>query len=112
MAERIITWAALAVLEKTSRAKVPLYPTLWWTDRWSASVPELYYSILVPANEVVYGNRKYSKDCILKCYRNLVAHVTCLLAVYNGRWLGGTAMTVRYTRKLGQETIVLNPLFW
>ena len=34
----------------------------------------------------------------------------CLLAVYNGEWRGGTAMTVRYARKLGRKIIILNPV--
>ena len=78
-------------------------------DQWSDSARELYRSILEQADEVVYVSREYSKDCMLKRNRYLVDHAACLLAVYNGEWRGGTAMTVRYARKLGREVIILNP---
>lgn len=39
----------------------------------------------------------------------LVDHAACLLAVYNGEWRGGTAMTVRYAQKLGRDVIIVNP---
>lgn len=47
---------------------------------------------------------------MLERNRYLVDHAACLLAVYNGERRGGTAMTVRYARKLGREVIVLNPV--
>ena len=62
------------------------------------------------ADEVVYVSREYSKDCMLKRNRYLVDHAACLLAVYNGEWRGGTAMTVRYARKKGREIIIINPV--
>ncbi len=46
---------------------------------------------------------------MLKRNRYLVDHAACLLAIYNGEWRGGTAMTVRYANKLGREIIILNP---
>ena len=61
------------------------------------------------ADEVVYVSREYQDGCMLKRNRYLVNHAACLLAVYNGEWRGGTAMTVRYARKMGREVIVLNP---
>ncbi len=61
------------------------------------------------ADSVVYVSRAYSKDCMLRRNRYLVDHAACLLAVYNGEWRGGTAMTVRYAKKLGREVIILNP---
>ena len=58
---------------------------------------------------MVYVNQEYSKGCMLERNRYLVDHAACLLAVYNGEWRGGTAMTVRYARKLGSDIIVMNP---
>ncbi len=58
---------------------------------------------------MVYVSREYSKGCMLERNRYLVDHAACLLAVYNGEWRGGTAMTVRYARKLERKIIVLNP---
>ena len=114
MAEGTDTWAALAVLAlKKENPALKLHcvlPCEGQADGWSASARELYHSILVQADEVVYVSREYSKDCMLKRNRYLVDHAACLLAVYNGEWRGGTAMTVRYAQKLGREVIILNPV--
>ena len=61
---------------------------------------------------MVYVSREYSKGCMLERNRYLVDHAACLLAVYNGEWRGGTAMTVRYAKKLGREVSILNPNVW
>ena len=113
MAEGADTWAALAVLAlKKGNPALRLHcvlPCEGQTDGWSTSARELYHSILAQADEVVYVNQEYSKGCMLERNRYLVDHAACLLAVYNGEWRGGTAMTVRYARKLGREIIVMNP---
>ncbi len=114
MAEGADTWAALSVL--TSKKENPtlklhcVLPYEGQADQWSASARELYCSILEQADSIVYVSREYSKGCMLKRNRYLVDHTACLLAVYNGEWRGGTAMTVRYAQKLGREIIILNPL--
>ena len=112
MAEGVDTWAALAVLAlKKENPALKLHcvlPCEGQADRWSDSARELYFSILEQSDEVVYVNREYSKDCMLKRNRYLVDHAACLLAVYNGEWRGGTAMTVRYAWKSGREIIILN----
>lgn len=113
MAEGADTWAALAVLAlKKENPALRLHcvlPCEEQADGWSDSARELYFSILEQADEVVYVSRKYHDGCMLERNRYLVDHAACLLAVYNGEWRGGTAMTVRYARKMGREVIVLNP---
>lgn len=113
MAEGTDTWAALAVLAlKKENPALRLHyvlPCEGQADGWSASARELYHSILAQADEVVYVSREYRDGCMLKRNRYLVDHAACLLAVYNGERRGGTAMTVRYARKLGREIILLNP---
>ena len=47
---------------------------------------------------------------MLKRNRYLVDHAACLLAVYNGEWRGGTAMTVRYARKLKRTVHIIDPV--
>ena len=114
MAEGADTWAALAVLalnkENSALRLHCVLPCEGQADGWSASARELYHSILVQADEVIYVNREYSKGCMLDRNRYLVDHAACLLAIYNGEWRGGTAMTVRYAGKLGREVIILRPV--
>ena len=114
MAEGADTWAALAVLAlKKEHPTLKLHcvlPCEGQADGWSASARALYHSILTQADEVVYVNREYSKSCMLERNRYLVDHAACLLAVYNSERRGGTAMTVRYAKKLGRKVIVLPPI--
>lgn len=113
MAERVDTWAALAVLAlKKDNPALRLHcvlPCEGQADGWSTSARERYFFILEQADEIVCVRREYSKGCMLErnCY--LVDHAACLLAVYNGERQGGTAMTVRYARKLGREVVVIEP---
>jgi len=113
MAEGTDTWAALAVLAlRKEHPALKLHcvlPCEGQADRWSASARERYSSILEQADSVVYVSRAYNKDCMLRRNRYLVDHAACLLAVYNGEWRGGTAMTVRYARKMGREVVVIDP---
>lgn len=113
MAEGTDAWAAMAVLalkkENPALKLNCVLPCEGQADGWAASARELYFSILEQADDIIYVSREYSKDCMLKRNRYLVDHATCLLAVYNGEWRGGTAMTVRYARKLEREIILLSP---
>ncbi len=54
-------------------------------------------------------SREYHEGCMLERDRFLVERFDCLLAIYDGEQQDGTAMTVRYAKKLGREIIVLNP---
>ena len=115
MAEGTDAWAALAVLSlKKENSALKLHsilPCEGQADGWSASARELYYSILEQADEVVYVSRAYSKNCMLKRNRYLIDHAACLLAVYNGEWRGGTAMTVRYATSKQRKIILIDPIF-
>ena len=114
MAEGVDTWAALAVLalkkENPALKLRCVLPCEGQADRWSASARELYFSILGQADEVVYVSQEYSEDCMLKRNRYLVDHAACLLAVYNGEWRGGTAMTVRYAQRKKRRILIIDPV--
>ena len=79
-------------------------------SKWTASAQERYHAILAQANEVVYVEQEYDKDCMLKRNRYLVDHSSFLLAVYNGTQRSGTGATVRYAQQMGKIICVLNPI--
>lgn len=114
MAEGTDVWAAMAVLAlKKENPALKLHcvlPCEGQADGWSASPRERYFSILGQADEVVYVSREYREGCMLERNRYLVDHANCLLAVYNGEWRGGTAMTVRYARKLNRAVHIIDPV--
>jgi len=102
--------AVLALKKENPTLKLHcILPCEGQADKWSVSARELYFSTLEQADSVVYVGREYSKDCMLERNRYLVDHAAGLLAVYNGEQRGGTAMTVRYARKLKREIIVIDP---
>ena len=114
MAEGTDTWAALAVLKlRRSHPELKLHcilPCKSQADHWNLSAQLCYRSILEQADSIIYVDREYRRDCMLERNRFLVDHAQMLLAVYNGEPRGGTACTVRYARKEGKETLLINPI--
>ena len=112
-ADGVDCWTSLIVLEL--RKKNPalklhmILPHEAQADKWSNSAQERYHSILEKADSVEYVSREYYDGCMLDRNHRLIEATGVLLAVYNGKWRGGTAATVRYARKLDRRIIILNP---
>lgn len=113
LAQGVDTWAAQIVLQLRERNPgLRLHcvlPCQDQTENWEAVAKELHQHIQHQADTVVTLSEKYYDGCMLVRNRYLVDHASVLLAVYNGSWRGGTAMTVRYAKKLRKEIIVINP---
>ena len=113
-ADGVDCWAALIVLELRKRNPAlrlhMLLPHEGQADKRSDSAQERYHSILEKADSVEYVSREYYDGCMLDRNHRLVEATGVLLAVYNGERRGGTAATVRYARRLGRDTIILNPI--
>lgn len=113
LAQGVDTWAAQIVLNlREKNPGLKLYCVLPCRDQatnWENSAQELHQYIQNQADTVVCLNEKYKDGCMLSRNRYLVDHSSVLLAVYNGNWRGGTAMTVRYARKQGKEIIIIDP---
>ena len=107
-------WASLIVLElKKTNPALKLHmilPHEGQADKWSDSAQERYHSILSQADTVEYVSHEYYDGCMLDRNHRLVEAAGSLLAVYNGERRGGTAATVRYARKLGRRSVILNPI--
>lgn len=114
MAQGVDLWCAQIVLDlRKVNPALKLHcvlPCEGQESKWSASAQERYRSILAQANEVVYVEQGYSRDCMLKRNRYLVDHSSFLLAVYNGAWRSGTGATIRYAQQLGRNIYILNPI--
>ena len=113
-ADGVDCWAALIVLEL--RKKNPalrlhcILPHEGQADTWSDTAQERSHSIVSQADTVEYISREYYDGCMLVRNHRLVEAAGLLLAVYNGERRGGTAETVRYARKLGRRSVILNPI--
>ena len=116
MAQGTDFWCAQIVLDLRKKNPVLklhcILPCEGQKCKWTASAQEHYHSILAQANEIVYVEQVYSRDCMLKRNRYLVNHSTILRTVYNGTWRSGTGATVCYARQLGRNIYVLNPISW
>ena len=113
-ADGVDCWAALIVLElRKKNPALRLYcilPHEGQADTWSDSAQERYHSIVSQADTVEYVSHEYYDGCMLDRNHRLVEVAGSLLAVYNGERRGGTAATVRYARKLGRRSVILNPI--
>ena len=85
---------------------------LWCAQevKWPKAEQEQYHSILKRADEVVYVSRDYHPDCMLERNRYMVDRASILLAVYNGTYRSGTAMTVRYAKEQGTKIMIIDPI--
>ena len=114
MALGVDLWSAQIVLDlREKNPALNLYCILPCENqevKWSAPMQEQYRSILGQANDVVYVDRAYNRECMLKRNHYLVDHASILLAVYNGVRRSGTGATVRYAQKLGREIYIINPV--
>ena len=114
MAQGTDLWCAQIVLDL--RKKNPalklhaILPCEGQESKWTASAQALYHSILEQANEIVYVEQEYSRDCMLKRNYYLVDHSTILLAVYNDIRRSGTGATLRYAQQLRRNIYILNPI--
>ena len=113
LAQGVDIWAAqivLALREKNPVLKLHcVLPCRNQAEKWDVLAQKCHRDILEQANSVICLNKSYHDGCMLDRNRYLVDHSSILLAVYNGSRRSGTAMTVRYAKKLGREIIIIDP---
>jgi len=105
--------AELILVQREKNPALKLHcilPCMGQDAKWSDSARRWYRSIIQRADSRVYVSRAYHKDCMMQRNKFLVEHSACLLAVYNGDGLGGTAATVNFARKQHREIIVIDPV--
>lgn len=104
------TLAALTVLnlrEKYPQVKLILVlPCYEQYKRWLEKDIIIFKDILKRANKVVYVEKNYTSECMLKRNRHLVDN-SGLCISYLTQNTGGTAYTVRYAKEKGVKVINL-----
>lgn len=114
MALGVDLWCAQIVLslkEKNPALRLHcILPCEGQEVKWPKAEQEPYHSILKRADEVVYVSRDYHPDCMLERNRYMVDRASILLAVYNGTYRSGTAMTVRYAKEQGTKIMIIDPI--
>ena len=105
------TIAAEAVLELRE-----LYPWISLTivlpcdsqaDKWGDDDKARWEHLLENADHVLHMAGRYDRGCLLRRNRYLVDHSTLLIAAYDGRSAGSTAMTLAYAAEKGRTVIRL-----
>ena len=114
MALGVDLWCAQIVLslkEKNPALRLHcILPREGQEVKWPKAEQEQYHSILKRADEVVYVSRDCHPDCMLERNRYMVDRASILLAVYNGTYRSGTAMTVRYAKEQGTKIMIIDPI--
>lgn len=106
-----LSQVVLALREKNPALKLHcVLPCEEQADKWSDLAQKRYYSILAQADEISYVSRKYYNGCMLARKRRLVDSTDLVLAVYNGERRGGTAATIRYAKRNGRKTLIIDPI--
>lgn len=105
------TLAAQSVLRlKEKHPEVQLHMALPCPDQdkyWSYEKRREYHSVLEQADSTRYVCPTYTKYCMLQRNRIMVENSSLVIAYYNGKGTGGTAMTVKYAQQKGIKTINL-----
>lgn len=113
VAEGVDTWAAEIVFgfrEKYPALKVHcVLPCRSQAVQWTSAAQERHQQIKERADTVICLSEQFYKGCALDRNKYMVDHADIILAVYNGSRRSGTAMTVRYAKKLGREIIIIDP---
>ena len=114
MALGVDLWSAQIVLDlKKKNPALNLrcvLPCMGQERKWPESTQEQYRSILRQADDLVYVDREYSRNCMLNRNRYLVDQSSILLAVYNDTYRSGTGMTVRYAESKHRKIIIIDPV--
>lgn len=103
MAQGADTYCAEAVLKL--KEKYPLItlecalPCPEQSDGWTEAQKDRYDNILKAADKVTTVSKSYTPRCMLKRNEFMVDNADVVLAVWNGRAIGGTYNTINYARK-------------
>lgn len=112
MAQGVDLWSSQIVLDLQKKNPALnlhcVLPCKEQESKRTASAQELYRSILEQADEVIYVEREYRRDCMLQHNHWLVDHSSILLAVYNGARRSGTGATVHYAKQIGRDIYIID----
>ncbi len=78
-------------------------------DKWGDGDKARWEHLLERADHVLHLAGRYDKGCLFRRNRYLVDHSSLLVAAYDGRSAGGTAMTLAYAAERNR-TVVRLPL--
>lgn len=105
------TLAENAVLEaRKSHPEITLHlalPCHNQDKKWNAEQKAEYKRIVDEANSYDYACETYTKWCMAKRNKAMVNMSSVVIAYYNGKGIGGTAMTVDFAEKKGIRIINL-----
>lgn len=105
------TLAAITVLSlRRENPSIKLHlalPCPEQAKRWTAEQKRLYDAILDEADSSEYVCEHYTRWCMAQRNRRMIELSSVVVAYYDGKGSGGTAMTVGFAEKKGMEIINL-----
>lgn len=86
---------------------VAVIPYRGQSERWGKNLQERYFSLVVKADEEVVLSESYFPACFLGRNDFMLAHVSAVVAYYDGKPKGGTFYTVRKAKTKGLRVVNL-----
>ncbi len=106
-------FAAEIVLDKAKEnPQIKLHaviPCVNQPDRWNKSERTRYRQILKHCATKTIISPFYTESCMLLRNQFMVDNCLRVISVWNGSFVGGTAYTVRYAKKMNRELYNINP---
>ena len=88
--------------ELALKQRIPLAAALPYKKDWDSYHP-VVQNMLIKAKEVVYAKKEYSRHAYYERDCMMVDAADIVLAVWDGKEIGGTWLTIDYARKQGKE---------
>ncbi len=106
-AKGIDLYFAEIIIELRERYDISLEAAIPYRNR-IRSKDTNFQNLISQCNLVSILSEKYSPSCYINRNRYMVQHSNLIIAVYDGRYKGGTLFTMRYAHALGKEIKIIN----
>ena len=115
MAYGVDLWAAEAVI--LLKNAFPIYDIQLWAvipykkqaSSWPISRQKRYSEILGEVDRIIQISDEYTLSCLHQSNCRLVDEADHLIAVYDGKQMGGTRETIIYARRKGLDITIIEP---
>jgi len=108
--DMLVTELLLKLKKKKYQIKIiPCIPCISQPDFWPDEQKLRYYHLLTQLETPEITSQNYTPNCMLERNLSMLEKSDMVLAVFDGRYSGGTAYTVHLAAKKQKPMIIINP---